>query len=398
LLFVSLNGLGQEKKERLQTQPSKFLAKTYYGVNLGGIFYPFSNDHLKDGFVTETFSKNRFSGRFLLGYSITPSLGIQYGVLRPANWFQYDNVNNIGYTRSVWINVWSLSFKKDFKIHKNWSAFAELGYSNVTRVGFDIEQEQIYDDVHFGSEIYGAGIQYNINDKWRLSLSGVFIPRSKTHNQPEISQASLGFEYHLLPLEEAKAKSYSENEYFFPKHLIQLSYGYGGIGYGVNRFFSMKTVVGSVRGVGIPVFWLGDSKAQHSFSVTYQNTIFRTRKVFSLDWGVSVTGFQTEASKTNVLAISIFPEVRFFLWRNKAFDLYTNYSLIGPTYISKKDLDGFKTGPKLTYQDKMGVGAFFGNNRRYNFELRIMHYSNGNIFTENDGVAIPIQFTIGKTF
>ncbi|MEN8836190.1 MAG: acyloxyacyl hydrolase, partial [Polaribacter sp.] len=36
--------------------------------------------------------------------------------------------------------------------------------------------------------------------------------------------------------------------------------------------------------------------------------------------------------------------------------------------------------------------------RAYNFELRIMHYSNGNIFTRNAGVAVPIQLTLGKTF
>ncbi|MDB4205085.1 acyloxyacyl hydrolase [Polaribacter sp.] len=41
---------------------------------------------------------------------------------------------------------------------------------------------------------------------------------------------------------------------------------------------------------------------------------------------------------------------------------------------------------------------FFGKKRAYNVELRIMHYSNGNIFLQNSGVAIPIQFTFGKTF
>ena len=46
----------------------------------------------------------------------------------------------------------------------------------------------------------------------------------------------------------------------------------------------------------------------------------------------------------------------------------------------------------------MGFGIFFGKQRKYNFEMRIMHYSNGNIFTDNAGVAIPIQFTLGKTF
>ena len=84
--------------------------------------------------------------------------------------------------------------------------------------------------------------------------------------------------------------------------------------------------------------------------------------------------------------------------RRKGFDMYTNYSLIGPTLLTKDNLDNLNTGPKITYQDMMGLGIFFGKKRRYNAELRIMHYSNGNIFPQNAGVAVPIQFTLGKTF
>ena len=77
--------------------------------------------------------------------------------------------------------------------------------------------------------------------------------------------------------------------------------------------------------------------------------------------------------------------------------MYLNYSIIGPTYLTKKNIDNLPTGPKLTYQDFMGIGAFFGKHRKYNFELRIMHYSNGNISPQNDGVAIPVMLTFGKT-
>lgn len=71
---------------------------------------------------------------------------------------------------------------------------------------------------------------------------------------------------------------------------------------------------------------------------------------------------------------------------------------LGPAYLTKSDIDGLDSGPKTTYQDTMGFGVFFGEKRAYNLELRIMHYSNGNIFTKNAGVAIPLQLTLGKTF
>tara|TARA_R110002126_G_scaffold181187_2_gene329950 strand:- start:37679 stop:38893 length:1215 start_codon:yes stop_codon:yes gene_type:complete len=395
VLFFSSDFFSQEKQQK--TKFTNFLANSYYSLNFGGIFYPFSNDNLIDGFATETFSKNRFSGRLLLGHKLSEDLSVQFGTMRPASWFKYDNVNNIGYERSVWINAWSLSLKKDFKINKKTSFYAEAGIANLTRFGFSINDKVIYDDAHYASLIYGFGLQYRLSDKWRLSANGTFLPKSTKHNQPSISQASLGFEYHLQQVDDKTADEYGTNDYFFPNNIFQVSYGTGEIGFGFNQFFGMSLPVGNFDSFGIPVFWVGEVKAQHAISLTYQRLIYRSERIFSLDWGVSATYFQSRG-KTDVFAFSIFPVLRFYLLRKKGFDFYSNYSIIGPAYISKADIDGFESGPNITYHDTMGFGVFFGKERKYNFELRIMHYSNGNIFTRNAGVAIPLQFTFGKTF
>jgi hypothetical protein len=365
---------------------------------LGGIFYPFSNDNLIDGYETETFSRNWFSGRLLLGHKLNDNVSIQFGTMRPAAWFKYDNVNNIGYYRSVWINAWSLSLKKDFQLQEKTAVYLEAGLANLTRFGFSIDDKVIYNDAHYASLIYGFGLQYKLSNKWRLSANGTFLPRSDKNNQPSISQASLGFEYHLQQVDDKTADEYENNEYFFPNHIFQLSYGTGAIGFGFNQFFGMSLPVGNFDSFGIPVFWVGNVKAQHAVSLTYQKLIYRSEKIFSLDWGLSATYFQSQKGKTDVFAFSIFPTLRFYIMRKKGFDFYTNYSIIGPAFISKADIDGFKSGPKITYQDTMGFGVFFGDKRKYNVEMRIMHYSNGNIFTRNDGVAIPLQLTLGKTF
>jgi len=397
ILLISFTIFSQDENES-KTKLTNFLSKSYYSINLGGVFYPFSNDNLIDGYQTETFSRNWFSGRLLLGHKLTDDLAVQFGTMRPASWFKYDNVNNIGYDRSVWINAWSLSLKKDFKLHKNTSFYVELGIANLTRFGFLIEDKEIYEDAHYASLLYGFGLQHRLTEKWRLSLNGTFLPKSTKQNQPSISQVSLGFEYHLQQLDNKKAQQFANNEHFFPTNILQVSYGTSAIGFGVNRFFGMSLKVGSFESFGIPVFWVGEVKAKHAFSVTYQRLIFRTEKIFSLDWGASITAFQSELTNENVVAFSIFPVLRFYLLRKKDFDFYTNYSIIGPTFLTKSNIDGLKTGPKITYQDTMGFGVFFGKERNYNFELRIMHYSNGNIFTGNDGVAVPLQFTLGKTF
>jgi len=396
VLFFSSDFYSQEKQQK--TKFTNFLANSYYSLNFGGIFYPFSNDNLIEGYQTETFSRNWFSGRLLLGHKLSEEVSVQFGTMRPASWFKYDNVNNIGYERSVWINAWSLSLKKDVKLQEKTSFYLEAGVANLTRFGFAINDKVIYDDAHYASLIYGFGFQYRLSDKWRLSANGTFLPKSTKYNQPSISQASLGFEYHLQQVDDKTADKNATNEYFFPTNIFQVSYGTGEIGFGFNQFFGMSLPVGDFESFGIPIFWVGEVKAQHAISLTYQRLIYRSEKIFSLDWGVSATYFQSREGKTDVFAFSIFPVLRFYLMRKKEYDFYTNYSIIGPAFISKADIDGFKSGPKTTFQDTMGFGVFFGEKRKYNIELRIMHYSNGNIFTRNDGVAIPLQLTLGKTF
>lgn len=396
ILFFTLIQFGQEDKKS-KTKFTNFLANSYYSINFGGIFYPFSNDNLQPGYATETFSRNWFSGRFLLGYKITDNLSAQFGTMRPASWFKYDNVNNIGYDRSVWINAWSLSLKNDFNINSKTSVYAEAGVANLTRIGFSIDDKVVYEDAHYASLIYSFGVQYWLSNKWRLTASGTFLPKSDKYNQPSISQANLGFEYHLQQVDDKTAEEYATNKYFFPNNILQVSYGNGGIGFGMNEFFSMNMQLGNFESFGIPVFWLGDVKAQHALSITYQRLIYRSEKIFSLDWGASATYFQSRGGE-NVFAFSIFPVLRFYLLRRNSFDFYTNYSIIGPTYITQSSIDNFDTGTNVTYQDTMGFGVFFGKDRKYNFEMRIMHYSNGNIFVNNSGVAVPIQFTFGKTF
>jgi hypothetical protein len=278
--FICLNLISQENLPP-KTQPTNFLSKSYYSINFGGIFYPFSNNNLIDGYATETFSRNYFSGRMLLGYKIKPNLAVQFGTLRPAAWFKYDNVNNIGYYRSVWINAWSLSLKKNINLNKKLSIYGEAGIANVTRVGFSINEKVIYSDAHFASLLYGFGFNYKLNDKFRLNLNGTFLPKSVKENQPSVSQASVGFEYHIQKLSKEKVEKYEKNGFFFPKNMIQVGYGTSKIGFGINRFFGASLKVGNFESFGIPVFWVGEVKAENSLSVTYQRLAFRTEKIFS---------------------------------------------------------------------------------------------------------------------
>ena len=79
-------------------------------------------------------------------------------------------------------------------------------------------------------------------------------------------------------------------------------------------------------------------------------------------------------------------------------DPYFFYTLGGPAFISRSLLDGIDTGKRFTFYDAIGLGAFLGVERRFNAEVKVAHYSNGNIFPENAGVKIPLTFCLGFCF
>ena len=99
-----------------------------------------------------------------------------------------------------------------------------------------------------------------------------------------------------------------------------------------------------------------------------------------------------------VFTLSLFPVFRFTAIHSKAMDTYFNYSLAGPAFISRSTIDGRETGRKFTFFDYMGIGAFFGKDRRLNTEIDIMHFSNDNIYPVNAGLKIPLTFSLGYTF
>jgi len=84
--------------------------------------------------------------------------------------------------------------------------------------------------------------------------------------------------------------------------------------------------------------------------------------------------------------------------RTNPLEFYLSYSLAGPTLITRTIIDDEETGRRFTFQDFMNVGVFLGRTRRITAEVRITHYSNGNLFPQNPGVTIPLGFYLGSTF
>jgi hypothetical protein len=160
------------------------------------------------------------------------------------------------------------------------------------------------------------------------------------------------------------------------------------LGFGVNAFVSKK----------VPVFFPGDVRVANGFSVNFQRNFFHTRRFFALDWGADISAWRSRADGDRFYTVSVYPVARVPLVRTNPVEFYFSYSLAGPALITRTTIDGQPTGRVFTFQDYMSVGFYLGRKRRVTAEIRVQHYSNGNLFPQNPGITIPLGFYFGSSF
>jgi hypothetical protein len=192
----------------------------------------------------------------------------------------------------------------------------------------------------------------------------------------------------MRPVPDAAIEENRSSGYVFPANMIRVGFTTNVLGYAMNGLFSKK----------IPIFWGGRVDTRHGATIDYQRNVFHTKKVFAFDLGASASMWLSDGTSDSFGTISGYPMFRFFFVRSRAADLYFNYSIAGPTFISQSVIDNQDTGARFTFQDFMGIGTLLGRDRRFNAEVGIKHYSNGNLFTANKSVKVPLTFSIGYTF
>ena len=362
------------------------LKNSYFGVNIGYINYPFSSAQLEPGFTVQSVNIPHIAPRLILyGHQFNKYLSAQISYMRPVDWVTYKNINGDQGSHSVWMNIAGLTLAAQIPLYKKFSLFTEAGIGIITRKGFEINGVPVIRDAAYITLLSGADLQYHVNKKWDFQISVTSSPTHAADKQPQTIFYSTGFNYHLKELSKEKVESYIKSSYYFAKHLIQVSFTTNATGYGVNNLFSKK----------IPVFWGGAARVKQGFSLNYQRNIFHARKVFSFDWGAGMGYWKSEKNRDDFFTMSLYPVLRFTAFRSKKADLYFEYSVAGLAFISKKIIDNENTGRQFTFQDFMGIGLFAGANKNWNAGIRIIHFSNGNIFPQNAGVKVPLTFSLG---
>lgn len=389
LFFLSVTVCFSQKMINRAQYPD-LLENAYFEANVGYIHYPFTLKNLEPGFQGDRVIIPRPAVRLVLfGYRFNKYLSGQITYMRPVNWVQFENINGNQQRHSVWMNIGGISLKSQYPLLKRLSIYGEAGFALITRNGFEIDGRPVVRNATFGNALLGSGLRFHLNEKWMLNAGITYSPRNSHAGQPHSSFISTGFTYQMKRLPDETARLNATNGFHYPKQLLQIGYVTNALGYGVNHFFADGK---------IPIFWGGVSAIKSGLAIHYQRNYFHTRKVFSFDLGASLSYYRSNLNDEDIITASVYPLLRFTALRTRSFDLFFNYSVAGPAFISRTRIDSIQNGRRFTFQDFMGMGIFSGKDRRFNAELRIAHYSNGNIFSQNEGVKIPLTIHAGITF
>ena len=386
LLLCVARGAVAQPSDDTRTQYPRLLQNSYLSINVGAIDQPFSQAQLEPGFHASAIDVPRVDVRvMLIGRELNRFVSAQASYMRPLNYVRYTSVRPGDVDRHhVRVNFGAVTLKVRVPVARRWSAYGESGLAFTSRTGFSLGDTPVVSDAHYASLLLGGGAEYRLTPSWDLTGGVTLSPGRDEVRQPHTLFLSSGFRYTVRPLPAERVNANRDAGVIFPRHLVQVEYS-SGTGYGVNDFVSRK----------VPIFWGGHAKVDFGIAPHYERNVFHTRKVFALDVGASAGFYKTRQNDERFVTLSVYPLFRFTFLRARVADMYFAYSLAGPTYISKVILDDLNTGRHFTFQDFMGIGWFAGANRNVAIGVKINHYSNGNIFTQNAGVKIPLTFSIG---
>ena len=365
------------------------MENSFFTFSIGAIGYLFTERQLKPGFSVEAVDKPRLSVRVdLFGHRFSKYLSAQATYLRPARFIVYRNINGTQETRQVSNAYGGVTFALHLPLNDRVSGYIEGGGGVTSRSGVDFNGKTALDAAHYTSGMLGAGFDIQATRSIDLILAATYLPGRQSFEQPSTRMYTGGLRYHMRPVPDAAVEENRNAGYAFPANLLRVGLTTNAFTYAVNDLFSKK----------VPIFWGGHVETRHGATIDYERNVFHTRKVFAFDLGASASYWRSDGNGEVFRTVSAYPLFRFFIKRAEQADVYFNYSLAGPTFISQAIIDGQETGARFTFQDFMGMGALLGKNRRTNVEVGIKHFSNGNLFTTNASVKIPLTFSIGYAF
>jgi hypothetical protein len=153
----------------------------------------------------------------------------------------------------------------------------------------------------------------------------------------------------------------------------------------------------------------GANQRNETAGVDYSFRRFERSSRQHIHVGVSYTRLTTNAADNRSLyALSVYPQITLYPAKTSRIAARTPpwaesfffVRALGPTYISDSTLGSRRQAHSFSFQAQVGVGALLnpGAERRAVVAVSWKHFSNADLFSDNDGIDVPLVISVGMKF
>ncbi|MCG8316767.1 MAG: acyloxyacyl hydrolase [Pseudomonadales bacterium] len=117
-------------------------------------------------------------------------------------------------------------------------------------------------------------------------------------------------------------------------------------------------------------------------------------------FGISATYLAADSEENDeIWAISLYPQLTLYAPTKEYGQPYFFVRALGPSYISSNNLGNRQQAEHFSFQAQVGVGLYIPTrgDEKIIAAVSFKHFSNANIFSENDGIDLPVMLNLGMS-
>lgn len=144
-----------------------------------------------------------------------------------------------------------------------------------------------------------------------------------------------------------------------------------------------------------------ENQSNHSIGIDYSFAKWKRSYRQFMYFGVSATAMQSDTDDYDEMyALSIYPQLTLFAEQQSYGHPFFFVRALGPSYLSENRLGKRQQAYHFAFQAQVGVGLYIPLDEKQNLlaSISFKHFSNANIFSENDGIDLPVMLNIGLAY
>ena len=142
---------------------------------------------------------------------------------------------------------------------------------------------------------------------------------------------------------------------------------------------------------------------QHNSQFALDHNFYELRRSprSGLSLGAGYTRLWTDAdTDRNIDVISLYPQLTLWPVHNSLQGYYFFVRALGPSYLSANNLGKRQQAEHFAFQAQVGIGyrKQLAANNAVLMQVSWKHFSNANLFDDNDGIDIPFVVSLGFAY